>query len=487
MSAGPLSDITVLDLTRALAGPHAAMMLGDLGARVIKIETPGRGDDTRGWGPPFVTAAELAERRRGTAAELAERRRGAAADVAARRAVAAAGAGTEGADGVTGAAGGAARNNVIGDSSGDTEAAAADRAQGDDRGSDRGTGTNADSDTNTDPISTYFLSCNRNKESVALDLKSDLGVAALTELVRRSDVLLENFRPGVLDRLGFPLARLMELNPGLVVLSISGFGHDGPEGGRAGYDQIAQGEGGLMSMTGPDPETPTKMGVPISDLLSGMYGAFGVLGKLHERSITGKGGLVRTSLLAAVVGVHAYQGTRWTVAGEIPKAQGPHHPSICPYGLFHASDGAVQISIGSEGLWQKFAPAFGLPVDADGFATNADRVRNAAAVRAAVDAAFAGYTCRDLLAKLDEIGVPSGQVKNLQQVYEWEQTRSQGLLIDVDHPVLGTVELPGPPLRFFDGDGSEWHRDHLAPPLLGQHTAAVLDWLGVAANEGDRV
>jgi crotonobetainyl-CoA:carnitine CoA-transferase CaiB-like acyl-CoA transferase len=137
----------------------------------------------------------------------------------------------------------------------------------------------------------------------------------------------------------------------------------------------------------------------------------------------------------------------------------------------------VQISIGSEGLWQKFAPAFGLPVDADGFATNADRVRNADAVKAAVNAAFASYTSADLLAKLDEIGVPSGQVKNLQQVYEWEQTRSQGLLIDVDHPVLGPIEIPGPPLRFFDGDGTEWHREHLAPPLLGQHTEDVLNWL----------
>jgi len=399
--SGPLSDITVLDLTRALAGPHAAMMLGDLGARVIKVETPGKGDDTRGWGPPFVTA-----------------------------------------------------------SGGD------------------------DPESDGDQISTYFLSCNRNKESVALDLKSDAGKAALTELVRRSDVLCENFRPGVLDRLGFPLERLMELNPGLVVLSISGFGHDGPEGGRAGYDQIAQGEGGLMSMTGPDPDTPTKVGVPISDLLSGMYGAFGVLGKLHERERTGRGGLVRTSLLAAVVGVHAYQGTRWTVAGEIPKAEGPHHPSICPYGLFHASDGLVQISVGSEGLWQRFAPAFGLPVDAPGFATNPERVRNAEAVRAAVNEAFAAYTSADLLAKLAEVGVPSGQVKNLQQVYEWDQTRSQGLLIDVDHPTLGTVTLPGPPLRFFDGDGAEWHREHLAPPLLGQHTDEVLAWLG--EEPGDR-
>jgi crotonobetainyl-CoA:carnitine CoA-transferase CaiB-like acyl-CoA transferase len=386
VSSGPLSDLVVLDLTRALAGPHAAMMLGDLGARVIKVETPGHGDDTRGWGPPFVGPAD-------------------------------------------------------------------------------------------EPISTYFLSCNRNKLSVTLDLKSPEGTEALTELVRRSDVLCENFRPGVLDRLGFPLERLMSLNPGLVVLSISGFGHDGPEGGRAGYDQIAQGEGGLMSMTGPDPDTPTKVGVPISDLLSGMYGAFGVLGKLHERTLTGRGGLVTTSLLAAVVGVHAYQGTRWTVAGEIPKAEGPHHPSICPYGLFHAADGIVQISVGSENLWRAFAPAFGLPVDAPGFASNPERVRNAAEVRAAVDAAFAAYSTADLLAKLAEVGVPSGQVKNLQQVYEWDQTRSQGLLIEVDHPVLGTVTLPGPPLRFFADDGTEWHREHLAPPTLGQHTAEILQWL----------
>lgn len=392
-TAGPLGDITVLDLTRALAGPHAAMMLGDLGARVIKIEAPEYGDDTRGWGPPFVEPTRT------------------------------------------------------------TDGAAAD------------------------PVSTYYLSCNRNKESVALDLKSDDGKAALTELIRRSDVLLENFRPGVLDRLGFPLETLTELNPRLVILSISGFGHDGPEGGRAGYDQIAQGEAGLMSMTGPDPETPTKVGVPIADLLSGMYGAYGVLAALHEREVTGNGGLVRTSLLAGVVGVHTFQGTRWTVAGEIPKAEGPHHPSICPYGLFHSADGIVQISVGSEGLWRQFAPAFGIPLDAEGFASNQQRVRNGAAVRAAVETAFAEYSTAELLAKLSEVGVPSGQVKNLQQVYEWDQVLSQGLLIDVDHPTLGNIQLPGPPLRFFDGAGSEWHRDHAAPPLLGQHTDAVLSWL----------
>jgi len=405
VNGGPLADITVVDLTRALAGPHAAMMLADLGARVIKVETPGNGDDTRGWGPPFVGPS---------------------------------------ADGMAG---------------GDSDAGRT--------------------------ISTYFLSCNRNKQSVVLDLKSPDGRDALTELVRRSDVLLENFRPGVLDRLGFSMERLTELNPALVVLSISGFGHDGPEGGRAGYDQIAQGEAGLMSMTGPDPETPSKVGVPISDLLAGMYGAYGVVAKLHERATTGRGGLVRTSLLASVVGMHAYQGTRWTVAGEVPQAEGPHHPSICPYGLFHSKDGVVQIAVGSEGLWARFAPAFDIPLQGPEFSTNPDRVRNSAVVRAAVEQAFAKYSTPDLLAKLSSIGVPSGEVKNLQQVYEWDQTRSQGLLIDVDHPVLGSIELPGPPLRFFEASGAEWHRQHTAPPLLGQHTEEVLGWLADGQSAAD--
>ena len=219
-----------------------------------------------------------------------------------------------------------------------------------------------------------------------LDLKSEDGRAALTELVRRSDVLLENFRPGVLDRLGFTMERLTELNPALVVLSISGFGHDGPEGGRAGYDQIAQGEAGLMSMTGPDPQTPTKVGVPISDLLAGMYGAYGVVAKLHERASTGRGGLVRTSLLASVVGVHAYQGTRWTVAGEIPQGRRPassvHLPlRAVPLRRRHRADRRrVRGAVGPVRARVRHPGATGPE-----FSTNPDRVRNSAVVRAAVE------------------------------------------------------------------------------------------------------
>jgi formyl-CoA transferase len=385
--AGPLDGVLVVDLTRALAGPHAAMMLGDLGARVIKVENPDGGDDTRGWGPPFVEP------------EAGERE------------------------------------------------------------------------------STYFLSANRNKESIALDLKDDGDRAVLTELIRRADVLLENFRPGTLARLGFGTDVLAGLNPRLVTLSISGFGHDGPEGGRAGYDQIAQGEAGLMSLTGSGPDDPQRVGVPIGDLLAGMYGAYGVLAALLERERTGRGQVVRTSLLAAIVGVHAFQGTAWTVAGKVGRAQGNHHPSIAPYGLFACSDGAVQLSCGSESLWRRLCAEFGLDPSAPGMATNGERVEHRDQVIELLERTFADIPAAELLARLAAAGIPAGKVRTLDEVYEWDQTRSQGLLVDVDHATLGALRLPGPPLRFFapgpDGEAEVTRRAHTAPPVLGADGAVI--------------
>jgi crotonobetainyl-CoA:carnitine CoA-transferase CaiB-like acyl-CoA transferase len=367
------------------------MMLADLGARVIKVETPGTGDDTRGWGPPFV-------------------------------------------------------------------------------GPD------------TDRQSTYFLSCNRNKESIALDLKSEDGHRVLTELVGRADVVVENFRPGVLDRLGFSTARMHEINPALVILSITGFGHDGPESSRSGYDQILQGEAGLMSLTGSGADDPQRVGVPIADLLSGMYGAFGLLAALLERERTGRGQIVRTSLLAAVVGVHAFQGTRATVALEVPEAQGNHHPSIAPYGLFHCRGGIVQISVGSEKLWTSFAEAFGLDAGRAAYASNGDRVHNRRALISDIERAFADWEPEALLARLNEVGIPAGKVRSLDEVYAWDQVHSQGLVIDVDHAVLGPITLPGPPVRFFEpGDASETtNRAHTAPPTLNQDGDAIRAWLDTA-------
>ena len=228
-----------------------------------------------------------------------------------------------------------------------------------------------------------------------------------------------------------------------------------------------------MSLTGTCPDDPNKVGVPIGDLLAGMYGAYGVVAALHERDTTGRGTVVRTSLLAALVGVHAFQGTRYTVAGEVPYGQGNHHPSICPYGLFHASDGLLQIAVGSESLWRRLAEAFDLPLDAPGFSTNAERVRNREAVNAAIDAAFAAYPLEVLLPRLDEVGVPAGEVRSLDRVYDWDQTRSQGLLVEVEHSLAGRITLPGPPLRF---DGST-PVEHTAPPTLGEHDESVRRWL----------
>jgi crotonobetainyl-CoA:carnitine CoA-transferase CaiB-like acyl-CoA transferase len=289
---------------------------------------------------------------------------------------------------------------------------------------------------------------------------------------------MENFRPGTLDRLGFPPDRLAELNPRLVVLSISGFGHDGPEGGRAGYDQIAQGEAGLMSLTGSGPDDPQRVGVPIGDLLSGMYGAYGVLAALLERERTGRGQVVMTSLLASIVGVHAFQGTRWTVAGEVPRAQGNHHPSIAPYGLFRCRDGAVQVACGNEGLWRRLCEELGLDPAAEGMSTNAERVAHRQRVIDTIEEALAPHTGTEVLARLAAAGVPAGRVRDLREVYEWEQTRSQGLLVDVEHPTLGSVQLPGPPLRLFRHDGREvTPTGHRSPPMLDEHGAAVRAWL----------
>jgi crotonobetainyl-CoA:carnitine CoA-transferase CaiB-like acyl-CoA transferase len=395
--SGALDDVLVVDLSRALAGPHAAMMLGDLGARVIKVESP-TGDDTRGWGPPFVTPDE-----------------------------------------------------------GDRE-------------------------------STYFLAANRNKESITLDLKLPADAQILTQLVRQADVLIENFRPGVMDRLGFGTTQLAELNPTMIILSISGFGHDGPEGGRPGYDQIAQGEAGLMSLTGSGPDDPQRVGVPIGDLLAGMYGAYGVLAALHERTRTGRGQVVRTSLLAAVVASHAMHGTAWTVAGQVGQAQGNHHPSVVPYGLFRCAGGSVQLSCGSESLWQKLCAEFNLDAQVEGLETNERRVARRQEVIDLLETTFAEVPADTLLARLGSAGVPAGKVRPLDEVYNWDQVQSQRLKVDVEHSTLGALTLPGPPLRFFAADsGVESEKtpsSHTAPPTLGQDNQAVRAWLSRIEESG---
>jgi crotonobetainyl-CoA:carnitine CoA-transferase CaiB-like acyl-CoA transferase len=365
------------------------MMLGDLGARVIKVESA-TGDDTRAWGPPWAGAES---------------------------------------------------------------------------------GHHEDS--------TYFMSANRNKESIVLDLKDPADAEVLAGLVRRSDVLLENFRGGVLDRLGFTVERLHELNPRLVIGSITGFGHDGPEAHRAGYDQIAQGEGGLMSVTGT--EQPTKVGVPIADLLAGMNLAYGVVAALHERNRTGAGRVVRTSLLASVVGVHAFQGTRWTIGGEVPGIAGAHHPAIAPYGMFETATAPVQVAVGSEGLWRRFAAAAGIDPDQERFRTNRERVAHRDDLVGVIEEIFAAEPAEHWLDLLLAAGIPAGKVRSMDDVYAWEQVRSQGLVLEVDHPSYGALELTGSPLRFDEQPFSGGRERNLPPPLLGEHSGSIRNWV---ADEG---
>lgn len=378
-AAGPLAGIRVVDLTRALSGPYATLMLADAGAEVIKVERPGTGDDTRGWGPPFV--------------------------------------GPEGAH-----------------------------------------------------ESAYFLSVNRSKRSVTLDLKDPADLDRLRGLIAGADVLVENFRPGVMDRLGLGVEALEALNERLVVLSITGFGEGGPDGHRSGFDQIIQGEGGLMGITGHPGGQPTKMGVPITDILSGMFGAYGVVAALHERERSGKGQRVTTSLLASAVAVHAYQGTRWTLGGEVPGLEGNRHATIAPYGAFTCSDGWINVAVGSEGLWQRFAPLVGLDVDDPRYATNRARVTNWDELEAAINAALEHDTVAAWMQRLEAAGVPAGRIRSMDEVYGWEQLEHLGAIDRVTHPTAGELALPGSPVRW----SRSGRRVPEPPPRLGEHRAEVL-------------
>jgi crotonobetainyl-CoA:carnitine CoA-transferase CaiB-like acyl-CoA transferase len=375
---GPLTGVRVVDLTRALSGPYATLMLADAGAEVIKVERPGAGDDSRGWGPPFVGPDD-------------------------------------------------------------------------------------------DPESTYFLSVNRSKRSVVLDLKDPDDLVRLRELIADADVLVENFRPGVMDRLHLGTADLEELNDQLIVLSISGFGEGGPDGDRSGFDQIVQGEAGLMGMTGPVGGEPLRFGVPVTDILSGMFGAYGVVAALYDRERTGKGQRVTTSLLASAVAVHAYQGTRWTLGGEVPLPSGNRHATITPYGAFTCSDGWVNIAVGSEGLWRRFAPLVGLAHDDPRYATNRLRVLNVDELEAEINAALVGDTVDAWMERLADAGVPAGRIRTMDEVYAWDQVEHLGLIDRVIHPTAGELELPGSAVRW----SRSGHRSPTSPPRLGEHDDEV--------------
>ncbi|MBI4491783.1 MAG: CoA transferase [Chloroflexi bacterium] len=383
---GPLQDIIVVDLSRALAGPYCTLMLGDMGAEVIKLELPGSGDDSRGWGPPFLAGE-----------------------------------------------------------------------------------------------SSYFLSVNRNKKSVTLNLKSSEGLAILRQLVQRADVLVENFRPGTMERLGLGYEQAHRLNPRLVYCSISGFGQTGPRSRQPAFDQVLQGMGGIMSLTGLPGGTPIRVGIPVADLAAGMFSAFAVVSALYHCALTGEGQWIDASLLGGQVAMLTYQAGRYFATGQAPGRGGNRHASIAPYEVFATRDGYVNVACGTEGMWQRLCPALDLPelLGDPRFRTNADRVQQRDALSALLQARFQALTTAEAVDLLERAEVPVGPVYDLADLFADPQTRHLELRRSVQHPTAGEIQLTGFPFQM----SATPPEVRQAPPLLGQHTDEMLARLGYSGPE----
>src|SRR6185295_7730120 len=370
----PLDGITVLDLTRVLSGPYCTMLLADMGARVIKVEQPGKGDDTRAWGPPFLEGE-----------------------------------------------------------------------------------------------SAYFLSINRNKESVTLDFKHPDGREVLERLIATSDVLVENFRPGTLTKLGLDYATLAATYPRLVYCSISGFGHTGPRWKEPGYDAIMQAEGGLMSITGAADGAPYRLGVAIVDIVSGMFAAYGVAMALFARERTGRGQEVDLAMLDATVALLTYQAGNFFASGKVPARLGNRHPSIVPYETFAASDGEFVLAVGNDEQWRRFCAIAELPEE-ERFATNRQRVTGYDQLRPFVAGRLRTETRQYWIDRLTAAGVPCGSVRNFHELFEDPQLAAREMIARVEHATIGQLQALGVPVKLSDTPGAV----RTAPPTLGQHTAAVL-------------
>jgi crotonobetainyl-CoA:carnitine CoA-transferase CaiB-like acyl-CoA transferase len=386
----PLSGVRVLDLGRHLAGPTCAMLLGDLGADVIKIEKPDVGEDGRSAGPPFFEG-----------------------------------------------------------------------------------------------VSAFFLSANRNKRSLTLDIKHPDGQEVFRRLADTADVVIENFRPGVMDALGIGYDTMRERQPRIIYCSISGFGVDGPFAGRPGLDQIIQGFSGLMSVTGFEGGEPVRVGIPIADLLTGLYGAYGVLAALQARERTGCGQMVNTSLLEAMVGTMGFQAVRYLNGGGVPPPAGNHHPINAPYGVFRAKDGYLTLGATGDKRWRQFCQLLDAEqwLDDPRFATNGDRYANRLLLQELINEKLQARTVEEWELFLTEAGIPAGPVYAMDGALDHPQTRHREMVVERAHPVLGTVSLLGLPVKFSETPGDV----HRIPPELGEHSDEILRGIGLDDDELGRL
>ncbi|MBA3642360.1 MAG: CoA transferase [Acidobacteriota bacterium] len=385
--SGPLQGFTVLDFTRVLSGPYCTMQLADMGARVIKVEHPVKGDDTRAWGPPFVHGE-----------------------------------------------------------------------------------------------SAYFLSINRNKESLTLDLKNPQAIRVLEPLLAKADVLVENFRPGTMSRLALGYEQLSDRFPRLVYCSISGFGQTGPRHREPGYDAVVQAEGGLMSITGSAEGEPFRLGVAISDIVSGMFAAQGVAFALLARERTGRGQSVDIGMLDATAALLTYQAGIYFATGTTPARMGNRHPTIVPYETFQAADGDFVVAVGNDEQWRRFCAVLrqeGL-ADDDRFTTNRLRLANYDTLRPMLGEILRSRTRAEWVVELKKAGVPCGSVRDVAEVLQDPQLDARGMIQQVEHAVAGAVRVTGVPIKLSDTPGAV----RTAPPALGQHTQSILEAdAGLLAHE----
>jgi len=387
--AAPLAGVRVADLSRVLAGPYATMLLADMGADVVKVEHPERGDDTRSWGPPW----------------------------------------------------------------------AGDQAA-------------------------YYLALNRGKRSLAVDLKDPDGLAAVRALCARADVVVQNFRPGTAERLGLGYADVAADNPGAVYCSVSGFGPGHVRPDRPGFDVVVQGESGLMSTTGEPDTGPTRIGVPLADVLTGLNAAAAVCAALVRRAATGRGGHVQVSLLNSALSGLVQVGQSALVTGVEPERTGHAHAAIVPYQTFPTADGELVVAAGNDELYRKLCAVLGRPDLAEDprFRRNADRVAHREALVAEITAALAARGAEEWSALLTDAGVPVGKVRGVLEAIRTADASGDEPTLTVAHPVLGDLELVRPGFRFADRGPGPGARV-LPPPLLGQHSTEVLEELGLSAEQ----